>query len=311
MTNFPKIIFLTGPTATGKTALALEICQKLPCEIISVDSAMVYRGMTIGTGKPTKDILATIPHHLIDICEPSETYSAAQFRIDALRAIEDILMRGKIPLLVGGTMLYLKTLRDGIAALPVANEQIRQDLLAETKVHGLTTMHERLTAIDPIAAQKIHPNDPQRILRALEVYALTGKNLSNHFDDADPSILPYNYHQIALIPADRHILHERIAHRFHQMLAAGFLDEVSELRRRTDLNPDLPSMRSVGYRQAWTYLDGKMSYDDMIERSIIATRQLAKRQLTWLRSWPKVHYFNYAEPNLARQICQSITEFLV
>ncbi len=273
-----------GPTASGKTALALELAQQVPTEIISVDSALVYRGMDIGTAKPTAAELAAVPHHLIDIIDPLQAYSAADFRADALRLIAEIHQRGKLPLLVGGTMLYFKALLDGISPLPEADPQVRADIEAQAAAVGWAALHAELAQVDPVSAARIHPNDPQRINRALEVYRLTGKSLTE-LTQTKGEPFPYKVSQFAIAPTERAELHRRIALRFEQMLAQGFEQEVALLKQRPDLHPQLPSVRCVGYRQMWDYLDGLVSYDEMVYRGIAATRQLAKRQLTWLRSW--------------------------
>lgn len=286
-----QVIFLMGPTASGKTALATEFFQQLPIELISVDSALVYRGMDIGTAKPTAAELELAPHHLIDILDPAQSYSAADFRADAIRLIAEIQHRGNIPLLVGGTMLYFKALLEGISPLPEADAQIRLQLEAEAAEKGWAALHAELAAVDPVSAQRIHPNDPQRINRALEVYRISGRSLTElTAEKGEPFAFPV--HQFAIAPQDRAVLHQRIALRFEQMLAAGFEQEVSTLRQRTDLHPDLPSMRCVGYRQMWQYLDGECSYEQMKEKGIAATRQLAKRQLTWLRGWQGVRWLD-------------------
>lgn len=273
-----------GPTASGKTDLAVRLVEELPCEIISVDSALVYRGMDIGTAKPDASLLAKAPHRLIDIIDPVESYSAADFRSDALREMQAITAAGKIPLLVGGTMLYFRALLRGLSNLPSADEAVRERIENQAREQGWAAMHERLAAIDPGSAARIHPNDPQRIQRALEVYEVTGKNLSQHFEKQQNSDFPYQVLHFAITTSDRAILHERIAKRFHQMLERGFMNEVELLYARGDLHLDLPSMRTVGYRQALKYLMGGYTYNDMVDKSIIATRQLAKRQMTWLRS---------------------------
>ena len=286
-----QVIFLMGPTASGKTALATELYQKLPIELISVDSALVYRGMDIGTAKPTAAELEIAPHHLIDILDPAQSYSAADFRADAIRLIAEIQHRGNIPLLVGGTMLYFKALLEGISPLPEADAQVRQQLELEAAEKGWAALHAELAAVDPVSAQRIHPNDPQRINRALEVYRISGRSLTElTAEKGEPFAFPV--HQFAIAPQDRAVLHQRIALRFEQMLAAGFEQEVTSLRQRTDLHPDLPSMRCVGYRQMWQYLDGECSYGQMKEKGIAATRQLAKRQLTWLRGWQGVKWLD-------------------
>ena len=281
----PKVVAIMGPTASGKTAAALAIAQELPCEIISVDSALIYRGMDIGTAKPSADEQAAVPHHLIDIRDPSESYSVMQFREDALGLIQAILARGKLPLLVGGTMLYFKGLRDGLDELPQADPALRAQLDMEATRHGMPAMHARLAELDPITAARLKPNDSQRIQRALEIIALTGKPMSALLNRTLPPPLPFELISFALEPSDRSVLHDRIAHRFDQMLKSdpGLLDEVRALKSRADLHPGLPSMRCVGYRQAWEYLDGKINKSELREKGIAATRQLAKRQLTWLR----------------------------
>lgn len=289
------VIFLMGPTASGKTALATELYKRLPAELISVDSALIYRDMNIGSAKPTVQELAETPHHLIDIRDPAQSYSAADFRTDALRLIAEIQHRGNIPILVGGTMLYFKALLEGISPLPEANEAVRQQLEHEAAEKGWGRLHEELAQIDPVSAQRIHPNDPQRINRALEVYRLTGRSLTDlTAEKGEP--FPFPVHQFAIAPDDRSVLHHRIALRFEQMLAAGFEQEVAALKARPDLHPDLPSMRCVGYRQMWEYLSGNGSYQQMCERGIAATRQLAKRQLTWLRGWPELAWLKSDAP---------------
>jgi len=289
MTEQPAAICLMGPTASGKTALALALCEHYPFEIVSVDSALVYRGMDIGTAKPTAEELARAPHHLIDIRDPVEPYSAADFRVDALRLIGEIRARGRIPLLVGGTMLYFKVLREGIADLPAADPQVRADLLAQAGREGWPALHRELERVDPAAAARIHPNHSQRIQRALEVFRLTGTALSElQRAQAEEPALPLFC--LALAPVDRALLHRRIAQRFEQMLEQGFIDEVARLRARGDLDPDLPSMRAVGYRQVWNYLDGECERAALLEQGIIATRQLAKRQFTWLRQWSDLNW---------------------
>lgn len=280
----PPIICLMGPTAAGKTALAIALAERLPVEIISVDSALIYRGMDIGTAKPEPHVLAQIRHHLVDILEPTEAYSAAQFRADALAAIEDILARGRIPLLTGGTMLYFRALERGLAQLPQADPEIRARLEEEAQKRGWSALHARLAEVDPEAAQRIHANDPQRIQRALEVYALTGEPLSDLLKREGGEPFPYPLAKWVIAPRDRAWLHARIEARFRQMLARGFIDEVAQLRARGDLDLGKPSMRAVGYRQVWEYLDGRYDYDTMLARGIAATRQFAKRQFTWLRS---------------------------
>ncbi len=279
----PTVMLLMGPTASGKTALSVALAQALNAEIISVDSALVYKGMDIGTAKPTLAERGGVPHHLIDLIDPSEAFSTGQFRTQALALIADILERGKLPLLVGGTMLYFSALTQGLAQLPQADPEIRQRLDQELAACGKEAMHARLAQIDPVAAARIHVNDPQRVQRALEVYEISGQSLSSLFQTDAADELPYRYLKMIIAPAQRATLHAKIAERFRQMLAQGFLDEVEALRARGDLHEGLPSIRCVGYRQAWSYLNGEYDYDTMVEKAIAATRQLAKRQFTWLR----------------------------
>ena len=273
-----------GPTASGKTDLAIQLRQQLPVEVISVDSALIYRGMDIGTAKPSKAELALAPHRLIDICDPAESYSAANFRTDALREMQEISAQGKIPLLVGGTMLYYKALLEGLSPLPSADEKVRSEIEAKAALIGWAGLHQELSKIDPISAQRINPNDSQRINRALEVFYLTGKTLTE-LTAQKGEALPYNILQFAIAPEQREVLHLRIEQRFHKMIELGFQQEVEKLYRRADLNENLPSIRCVGYRQMWEYLRGDYDHDEMVFRGICATRQLAKRQITWLRGW--------------------------
>ena len=280
----PLAIFLMGPTASGKTDLAIQLRQQLPVEVISVDSALIYRGMDIGTAKPSKAELALAPHRLIDICDPAESYSAANFRTDALREMQEISAQGKIPLLVGGTMLYYKALLEGLSPLPSADEKVRSEIEAKAALIGWGGLHQELSKIDPISAQRINPNDSQRINRALEVFYLTGKTLTE-LTTQKGEALPYDILQFAIAPEQREVLHLRIEQRFHKMIELGFQQEVEKLYRRPDLNENLPSIRCVGYRQMWEYLRGDYDHDEMVFRGICATRQLAKRQITWLRGW--------------------------
>lgn len=310
MPALPPAIFLMGPTAAGKTDLALELARSLPCELISVDSALIYRGMDIGTAKPEKSVLAEFPHRLIDIRDPLEAYSAAEFRADALAAMAEITSRGKIPLLVGGTMLYYKALLEGLADMPSADESVRREIEAQAAAQGWAAVHAELARVDPQSAARIHPNDPQRLTRALEVWRVSGLSMSEHrlrqqqnagLDTPGGGQFPYTVAQLAIAPLERQVLHERIARRFQLMLEQGFIEEVETLRRRGDLHAALPSIRAVGYRQAWDYLDGRLTHDEMVERGIIATRQLAKRQFTWLRGWSDVHWLDsLAGDNLSR-----------
>jgi tRNA dimethylallyltransferase len=281
----PLAVAIMGPTASGKTAAALDIAQHIPSEIISVDSALVYRGMNIGTAKPTADELDAVPHHLIDILDPKDAYSVRQFRDDATRLVAEIHERGKLPLLVGGTMLYFKGLRDGLDDLPQADPALRAQIDMEIARHGITALHARLKTLDPITAERLKPADTQRIQRAMEIILLTGQPMSSLLAKADTPELPFELLPLALEPSDRSVLHERIAARFDKMLATkpSLIDEVEALRARGDLHLGLPSMRCVGYRQAWEYLDGQITRDELRDKGIAATRQLAKRQLTWLR----------------------------
>ncbi len=280
----PPAIFLMGPTASGKTDLAIHLVQEYPIDIISVDSSMVYKGLDIGTAKPSADELALAPHRLIDIRDPAQPYSAADFREDALREMAEISARGRIPLLVGGTMLYFKVLRDGLANLPEANEEIRADIMKQAQAEGWPAVHQKLAEVDPVTAARLKPTDSQRLQRALEVYYVTGQPLSALHEQQEVQTLPYNVIEFALLPKERTILHERIERRFDLMLANGFIEEVRALKARDDLHLDLPAIRSVGYRQVWEYLDGLYDAEEMRFRAIVATRQLAKRQHTWLRS---------------------------
>lgn len=302
----PTVIFLMGPTASGKTALAIELAKRLPCDIISVDSALVYRGMDIGTAKPTAAEQAQAPHRLLDLIDPTEAYSAADFRRDALREIESIVAQGRIPLLVGGTMLYYKALLEGLSPLPAADPIIRQAIETEAEQIGWDALHAQLQQIDPVSAARIHPNDPQRLSRALEVYRISGKTLTE-LTQTKGEQLPYRTLQFAIAPTDRELLRQRIAERYQLMLSQGFEQEVRALYQRGDLHADLPSIRCVGYRQMWEYLEGKMSYDEMVYRGIVATCQLAKRQMTWLRGWENVTWLETGAVNNADIVCQSIT----
>ncbi len=289
--TLPLALAIMGPTASGKTAAALAIARRVPAEIISVDSALVYRGMDIGTAKPSAQELAAAPHHLIDILDPLDAYSVAQFRADTLRLVAEIGARGKLPLLVGGTMLYFKGLADGLDALPGADPLLRAELEADAASIGWPAMHARLALQDPATAARLAPNDAQRIQRALEIIAISGGPMSALLAQREKTVLPFELLSFALEPSDRAVLHARIATRFDAMLAggedAGLIGEVKTLRARGDLHPGLPSMRCVGYRQAWEYLDGGIDRATLRETGIIATRQLAKRQLTWLRSMPQ------------------------
>jgi tRNA dimethylallyltransferase len=312
-TELAPCLALAGPTASGKTAAALAIAREFAVEIISVDSALVYRGMDIGTAKPSAEELAAVPHHLIDIRDPLQAYSAAEFVSDATRLIAEIHARGKLPLLVGGTMLYFKALFDGLDAMPKADASVRAVLEAQARAQGWPALHAELARVDPVTAARLQPADSQRIQRALEVYRISGQPLSafhttkssaNQTDVAKATTL------ISLEPQDRAWLHARIAQRFDAMLAAGFLDEVQRLRARGDLNPDLPSMRCVGYRQAWEALDGVFPMNELRERGIFATRQLAKRQITWLRSMPQRRVVACDAPDALQQVLALAREFM-
>lgn len=297
----PPAIFLMGPTASGKTGLAVELVKRYPCEIISVDSALIYKGMDIGSAKPDAEMQKVAPHRLIDLIDPAESYSAAQFRKDALQAMAEITAAGKVPLLVGGTMMYFKFLRDGAAQLPISQPEVRERITQQAQELGWPAMHQKLAMIDPQSAARLEPNDSQRVGRALEVYEISGKTLTQHWAEqaqGEPQELPYQVVNLAVAPKERSVLHQRIELRFRQMLEQGFLDELDKLYRRADLHIDLPSIRCVGYRQGWEYLQGKYSYEEMVERGIIATRQLAKRQLTWLRSWPDLYWLDSLDQNL-------------
>ena len=318
----PPAIFLMGPTASGKTALAVELVQRFPMDIISVDSALIYKGMDIGTAKPDAELLARAPHRLISFLDPAQRYSAADFRQDALREMAAITAAGRIPLLVGGTMLYFKVLREGIAELPPADPEVRARLLAEAEARGWAALHAELQQVDPVAAARIHPNDPQRLQRALEVYRSTGRSLTHWQssqkagggDDSwggNADNFPYRVVNLAVCPANRAVLHERIAARFHDMLKQGFYDEVKALYERGDLDSAMPSIRAVGYRQVWDCLDGKTGYAEMEQRGIAATRQLAKRQITWLRGWKNLHWLDSEDPNLLENVLKILSADLM
>ena len=302
--HLPQAILLMGPTASGKTDLALALVEALPCEIVSVDSALVYRGMDIGTAKPAPEVLARAPHRLVDICDPAEAYSAARFREDALAAMAQITARGKIPLLVGGTMLYFRALQRGLSPLPESDPALRRELAQRAERDGQAAMHRGLARVDPAAARRIHPNDPQRVQRALEVYLRAGRSLTELWRAETGPELPYRTLKLVRSPRERAELHRRIASRFEAMLAAGFEDEVRALMDRGDLSPELPSMRCVGYRQMLQYLRGDYSFAEMSTRAIEATRQLAKRQYTWLRTEPDCHWLWDGESLLQRAIAE-------
>jgi len=305
-TQLPPAIFLMGPTASGKTALSVQLAQQLNAEIISVDSALVYRGMDIGTAKPTLQERQGIPHHLIDILDPSKAYSTGHFRKAALQLMTDITQRGKIPILTGGTMLYFNSLFNGLAELPEANQEVRMMLAEELLTKGKEAMHERLKRIDPASAARIHPNDPQRVQRALEVYQISGKPITQFYHEAQESGIPFNKIKLIIAPEERKRLHEIIALRFKLMVEQGLVDEVSVLYHRGDLTENLPAIRAVGYRQAWSYLEGEYDLDMMVEKGIIATRQLAKRQFTWLRREVDALRFVSEETNLVEKVLVGI-----
>lgn len=293
----PFVICISGPTAAGKTQLAMDLFDTLDASIISVDSALIYRQMDIGTAKPTAEELTRYPHQLIDILDPAQSYSAADFRRDALACIEQAMAKGKTPILVGGTMLYYRALLGGLSNLPEADAGVRAALTQQADNLGWEALHQRLAQVDPTSAQRIHPNDPQRLLRALEVFTLSGKTMTELTQSQQPG-LRYPSYQFSVAPADRKVLHQRIEQRFMQMLEQGFAEEVEALRARGDLHLDMPSMRCVGYRQMWQYLDGDFDYQTMVNKGVAATRQLAKRQITWLRSWPDLHWLDPTQVDL-------------
>ncbi|TCS42992.1 tRNA (adenosine(37)-N6)-dimethylallyltransferase MiaA [Reinekea marinisedimentorum] len=316
MQEKPLALFLMGPTAAGKTNLAMSLVEQGQCEIISVDSAQIYKGMDIGTATPTAEELARAPHHLIDICDPSESYSAVQFRNDALELMAQITARGKVPLLTGGTMLYFKTLVEPLAEMPPSNEGVRAAIQHKLASEGLQALVDELQRVDPVAHGRIELQNPQRVQRALEVYRVSGKPISSFWAEGSSDgkgklsaaaieAFPYRLQQYAVIPNDRKVLHERIARRYHQMIDMGFEQEARLLFERGDLHLDLPSIRSVGYRQMWQYFLGEYNFDEMVERGIIATRQLAKRQLTWLRGWPELQEIDI-EARSTEQWCAKI-----
>lgn len=307
----PPAIFLMGPTAAGKTDLALRLADTLPCELISVDSALIYKGMDIGTAKPDKETLAKYPHRLVDILDPAQSYSAADFRQDALAAMQEITSAGKIPLLVGGTMMYYNALIKGLAPLPEADPQIRAQLLEEANSLGWPALHARLASVDPESAARLKPNDSQRLQRALEIYMLTGRSMTALWAEQAEQEFPYQVLNVAVMPQSRQILHERIALRFKMMLEQGFMEEVEALYARGDLHVGLPSVRCVGYRQAWSYLEGEWDYNTMVEKGIVATRQLAKRQITWLRSWENLHWMDPAQQDIVKHCLKLVDTVII
>lgn len=308
--RLPPAILIMGPTASGKTAVAMALADRFPVELISVDSAQVFRDMDIGTAKPDRATLARYPHRLIDLISPEESYSAARFRADALAAMADITKAGKVPVLVGGTMLYFRALLHGLADLPQADAALRAQIDAEAAAEGWPAMHAKLAKLDPVTAARLHSTDSQRLQRALEICRLSGRPMSELLAESEKQKPPYDLLSIALLPSDRAVLHERIARRFDEMLLAGLDDEVRLLRRKYQLSLDLPSMRCVGYRQTWEAQDGTLPRNELRDRGIFATRQLAKRQITWLTNSFEAESFDCLDPALAEQIAERTTSFL-
>jgi tRNA dimethylallyltransferase len=305
----PLVVCLMGPTASGKSLLAMEVAKRIPVEIVSVDSAQVYRGMNLGTAKPSVEERGSVPHHLIDLIEPTERYSAARFREDALRVINDIVSRGRLPLLVGGTMLYFRALLEGLSPLPQADPGIRADIELQARERGWASLHEDLARVDPLTASRIKRGDPQRIQRALEIFRLTGSPPSQLMQASEEQQPPVRALRFALAPvADRSELHHRIAVRFESMLEAGLVEELRMLKSQHPLAPEMPSMRCVGYRQAWQYLEGDINRAELRDHGVYATRQLAKRQITWLRSTPDTRLFDLANANTVASMAQSLIE---
>jgi len=297
LSNLP-VIFLMGPTASGKTDLAMQLYDQLPCEIVSVDSAMIYRGMDIGTAKPDSATLARYPHKLIDLCDPAEAYSAAEFRRDALAQIDEIRSAGKIPLLTGGTMMYFHALKNGLATLPEADPMVREQILKKAELEGWESIHRRLADVDPESAARLNKNDSQRLQRALEVYEITGRPMSELWAEQKSQQPDFSIVPMAVMPKERTMLHERIEKRFDIMLEQGFVDEVRGLWERGDLTLQMPSVRCVGYRQVWEYFAGTCDFETMKFKGVVATRQLAKRQVTWLRSWENLAWMDTHDPKL-------------
>jgi tRNA dimethylallyltransferase len=306
----PPAILLMGPTASGKTAVAMALADRFPVELVSVDSAQVFRDMNIGTAKPDREMLARYPHRLIDLISPEESYSAARFRADALTAMDEIRAAGKVPLLVGGTMLYFRALLNGLADLPQADAALRSEIDAEAATHGWPAIHAKLAALDPSTAARLHPTDSQRLQRALEVCLLSGRPMSALLAESEHEKPAYDFLSLGLLPADRAELHTRIARRFDEMLLGGLADEVRQLRQNYNLHIDLPSMRCVGYRQTWEMQDGLMSMRELRERGIFATRQLAKRQITWLSNSFTAENFNCLDPSLSGKVAARVDQFL-
>lgn len=305
------IVFLMGPTASGKTALAMDLYDQLPCEIVSVDSAMIYRDMNIGTAKPDAEMLARYPHRLIDLRDPAQAYSAAEFRTDALAEIARIQNAGKIPLLTGGTMLYFHALLNGLATLPQADPAVRQRIEAEAAEKGWSAIHARLADVDPQSAERLNPNDSQRLQRALEVYEITGRSMTEHWAEQQAQRLDRPVVSLSVMPPERSVLHERIAQRFQIMLDQGFEEEVRALWGRGDLDLSMPSVRCVGYRQMWEYFSGQWDYETMQFKGVVATRQLAKRQITWLRSWENLNWLDTNDRDITSKALKLINSVII
>lgn len=305
------VVCLMGPTASGKTGLAIELVKNHNYSIVSVDSALVYRGMDIGTAKPDVEMLKIAPHRLIDIIDPIESYSAADFLSDVQCEVSSIVAEGRVPLLVGGTMMYFNALKKGLAVMPQASQEIRRKIEADAELRGWEGVHSDLAAVDPVSASRIHPNDPQRLQRALEVFLVSGKTMTEFWAEQATQALPFNMVDIAVMPEERSVLHRRIKERFDTMMQQGFLDEVAMLHGRGDLHINLPSIRCVGYRQLWQHLDGQDSLIDAIDKGVIATRQLAKRQITWLRGWENLQVFDSLSKDLAGEALKYIESKII